>query len=70
MKQEGGKGNFGTLKRAFRLLVDDVDDKIPTDIAYVFSGYAPLTVRPLCIPFWLHASMQRWHHLPVAPASM
>ena len=44
MKQEGGKGNFAALKRAFRLLVDDVDDKTPTDIAYVFSGYAPLSV--------------------------
>ncbi|BDA43254.1 Vacuolar protein sorting-associated protein 33A [Coccomyxa sp. Obi] len=45
VKQEGGKGNFAALKRAFRLLVDDVDDKTPTDIAYVFSGYAPLSVR-------------------------
>ncbi len=44
VKQEGGKGNFAALKRAFRLLVDDVDDKTPTDIAYVFSGYAPLSV--------------------------
>lgn len=44
MKHEGGKGNFTALKRAFRLLVDDVDDKNPTDIAYVFSGYAPLSV--------------------------
>ncbi|KAK9915301.1 hypothetical protein WJX75_007269 [Coccomyxa subellipsoidea] len=45
VKHEGGKGNFTALKRAFRLLVDDVDDKNPTDIAYVFSGYAPLSVR-------------------------
>ena len=25
--------------------MDDVDDKAPADIAYTFSGYAPLSVR-------------------------
>ena len=45
MRQEGGKGQFGAVKRAFRLLVDDIDDKSPSDAAYVYSGYAPLTVR-------------------------
>ena len=45
VRQEGGKGQFGALKRAFRLLVDDVDDKAPQDAAYVYSGYAPLSVR-------------------------
>ena len=51
VRNEGGKGNFSALKRGLRLLVDDVDDKNPTDTAYVFSGYAPLSVsipsRPL-----------------------
>ena len=45
VRQEGGKGQFGALKRAFRLLVEDVDDKSPQDAAYVYSGYAPLSVR-------------------------
>lgn len=45
VRQEGGKGHFGAVKRAFRLLVDDVDDKQPADMAYVYSGYAPLSVR-------------------------
>jgi len=44
-KQEGGKPAFAALKRAFRLLVDGVDDRAPADIAYAFSGYAPLLVR-------------------------
>ena len=44
VRQEG-KGHWAALKRAFRLLVDDVDDQSPTDAAYVFSGHCPLTVR-------------------------
>ena len=44
-KQEG-KGHWAALKRAFRLLVDDVDDQDPADPAYVFSGHCPLTVSP------------------------
>ena len=45
MRQEG-KGHWAALKRAFRLLVDDVDDQDPADPAYVFSGHCPLTVSP------------------------
>ena len=44
-RQESGKPAFPALKRAFRLLVDGVDDRAPADIAYAFSGYAPLLVR-------------------------
>ncbi len=45
MRKQEGKSSFGALKRGMRLLVDDIDDKDPTDIAYVFSGYAPLSTR-------------------------
>ncbi|KAK9830347.1 hypothetical protein WJX72_011177 [[Myrmecia] bisecta] len=44
-RQEGGKSSFGALKRALKLLVDDIDDKNPTDVAYTFSGYAPISIR-------------------------
>jgi len=27
------------------LVLDDINDKEPDDIAYVYSGYAPLSVR-------------------------
>lgn len=33
------------LKRSFRLLLEDIDDKDPTDIAYTYAGYAPLSIR-------------------------
>ena len=45
VRQEG-KGHWAALKRAFRLLIDDVDDQNPSDAAYVFSGHCPLTVSP------------------------
>lgn len=40
-----GTGDFNTARKSLRLLVDDVDDASPDDIAYVYSGYAPLSVR-------------------------
>ena len=32
-------------RQTFRLFVDDVNEKEPNDISYVYSGYAPLSVR-------------------------
>ena len=63
-RQEGGKGSFATLKRAFRLLVDDIDDKNPADIAYVFSGCVqcqnmPLLNAQLCSALTLKCQMRR-----------
>eukprot|EP00884_Botryococcus_braunii_P006843 jgi/Botrbrau1/1615/Bobra.0185s0030.1 len=45
VRKQEGKSSFGALKRSMRLLVDDINDKDPTDMAYVFSGYAPLSTR-------------------------
>ncbi|KAL8286886.1 hypothetical protein RQP46_003892 [Phenoliferia psychrophenolica] len=39
------KSPFALARKPLRLVVDDVDEQDPTDIAYVFSGYAPLSVR-------------------------
>jgi len=36
---------FAFLRKHLRLIVDDVDPVRPNDVAYVFSGYAPLSVR-------------------------
>eukprot|EP01090_Pellita_catalonica_P017405 TRINITY_DN5247_c0_g1_i1.p1 TRINITY_DN5247_c0_g1~~TRINITY_DN5247_c0_g1_i1.p1 ORF type:complete len:594 (-),score=95.78 TRINITY_DN5247_c0_g1_i1:73-1854(-) len=38
------KTNFQALKQALELIVD-VDERNPNDIAYVYSGYAPISVR-------------------------
>ena len=36
---------FPSLRRPLRLIVDDVDESAPNDISYVYSGYAPVSVR-------------------------
>ncbi|KAI5648597.1 hypothetical protein M9H77_34602 [Catharanthus roseus] len=43
-KQET-KGNWITIKRSLQLVVEDTNTANPNDISYVFSGYAPLSIR-------------------------
>lgn len=35
---------FGPIRKAFRLLLE-IDETNPTDISYVYAGYAPLSIR-------------------------
>ncbi|KAH7329271.1 Sec1-like protein [Stachybotrys elegans] len=39
------KTNYNYLRKQLRLIVDEVKEDDPNDIAYVYSGYAPLSVR-------------------------
>lgn len=41
----GAKTNYTYLRKQLRLIVDEVNEHDPNDIAYVYSGYAPLSVR-------------------------
>ncbi|EEH42838.1 tethering complex ATP-binding subunit VPS33 [Paracoccidioides brasiliensis Pb18] len=41
----GLKTNYSYLRKSLRLIVDEVNEQNPDDIAYVYSGYAPLSVR-------------------------
>eukprot|EP01112_Ceratiomyxa_fruticulosa_P014948 TRINITY_DN4340_c0_g6_i1.p1 TRINITY_DN4340_c0_g6~~TRINITY_DN4340_c0_g6_i1.p1 ORF type:complete len:617 (-),score=127.38 TRINITY_DN4340_c0_g6_i1:93-1943(-) len=45
LRKSDGRSTFAGLRRALRLVVDDIDENNPSDIAYVYSGYAPLSVR-------------------------
>ncbi|KAA8534431.1 hypothetical protein F0562_031948 [Nyssa sinensis] len=45
LRKQESKSNWLTIKRALQLVVDDTDTANPNDIAYVFSGYAPLSIR-------------------------
>lgn len=36
---------FQAVRSPLRLVVDDVDERQPNDISYVYSGYAPLSIR-------------------------
>jgi hypothetical protein len=42
---QGTKTNYTYLRKQLRLIVDEVNEQDPNDIAYVYSGYAPLSVR-------------------------
>ncbi|KAI9830761.1 MAG: hypothetical protein M1826_004394 [Phylliscum demangeonii] len=41
----GARTDYGSLRHALRLIFDDVNEQDPNDISYVYSGYAPLSVR-------------------------
>ena len=41
----GTKTNYTYLRKSLRLIVDEVNEHDPNDIAYVYSGYAPLSIR-------------------------
>ena len=43
--QQGGRPTFPAVKKGFSLLLDNVNDTDPTDIAYTYAGYAPLSIR-------------------------
>nr|ODN95550.1 ATP-binding protein [Cryptococcus depauperatus CBS 7855] len=37
--------NFPALRKSLRLIVDDINDVAPNDVSFVYSGYAPLSIR-------------------------
>lgn len=41
----GQQTNYSALRRPLQLVMDELSEQEPEDIAYVFSGYAPLSVR-------------------------
>lgn len=41
----GTKTNYAYMRREFKLINDEYNETDPEDISYVFSGYAPLSVR-------------------------
>ncbi|CAN6904382.1 unnamed protein product [Brassica oleracea] len=45
LKKQEFKSNWQTVKRTLKLIVEDTDTLRPVDIAYVYSGYAPLSIR-------------------------
>ncbi|KAG2328972.1 hypothetical protein Bca4012_021410 [Brassica carinata] len=45
LKKQEFKSNWQTVKRTLKLIVEDTDTSRPDDIAYVYSGYAPLSIR-------------------------
>ncbi|XP_064935197.1 vacuolar protein-sorting-associated protein 33 homolog isoform X2 [Musa acuminata AAA Group] len=44
-KKQESKSNWLTIARALQLIVEDTETANPNDISYIFSGYAPLSIR-------------------------
>ncbi|KAF8980525.1 hypothetical protein BGZ46_004066 [Entomortierella lignicola] len=44
-KQVTTKNTYSLVRRSLSLIVDEVNEHAPNDISYVYSGYAPLSVR-------------------------
>lgn len=58
VKKQEGKSNWLLIKRALNLVVEDTDTTNPKDVSYVFSGYAPLSIRLI-----QHAIRSGWRPL-------
>ncbi|ORX57239.1 vacuolar protein sorting-associated protein 33A-like protein [Piromyces finnis] len=44
-KYDGSKNTYPSVRKNLKIIVDDVDEYNPNDISYVYSGYAPISVR-------------------------
>jgi len=44
-RNDGTRSPYPALRKALRLIVEDLDDENPDDCAYAFSGYAPISCR-------------------------
>jgi vacuolar protein sorting-associated protein 33A len=66
----GTKTNYAYLRKELRLILDDYNESDPDDIAYVYSGYAPLSVRIVqCILQKQYLQVLHKSPLPLTPSS-
>jgi hypothetical protein len=67
---KGTKTNYAYLRKELRLIVDEYNEEEPEDIAYVFSGYAPLSVRIIqCVLQKQYLQSLHKAPLPLTPTS-
>lgn len=67
----GTKTNYAYLRKELRLIIDDYNEQDPDDISYVYSGYAPLSVRIIqCILQKQHLQTLHKSPLPLTPSSI
>ncbi|OAL32942.1 hypothetical protein AYO22_00027 [Fonsecaea multimorphosa] len=68
--EKGTKTNYGYLRKELRLIVDEYNEQDPEDIAYVYSGYAPLSIRIVqCILQKQYLQTLHKSPLPLTPSS-
>jgi len=64
------KTNYAHLRKELWLIVDEYDEQDPEDIAYVYSGYAPLSVRMVqCVLQKQYLQTLHKSPLPLTPSS-
>ena len=62
LRRHDARSPFPALRKALRLVIEDLDDENPDDCAYAFSGYAPISCR---LVEW-GLSPKGWQGLPPA----
>ncbi|KAF2435750.1 Sec1-like protein [Tothia fuscella] len=69
----GKTTNYNSVRKTLNMILDDVNETEPDDVAYVFSGYAPLSVRlAQCIvqkQYLINLTTQKGTNAPAAAAS-
>ncbi|KAJ9611797.1 Vacuolar protein-sorting-associated protein 33 [Knufia peltigerae] len=69
-QEKGTKTNYAYLRKELRLIIDEYNEQDPEDIAYVYSGYAPLSVRMVqCILQKQYLQALHKSSLPLTPSS-
>lgn len=68
--EKGTKTNYAYLRKELRLIVDEDNEENPEDIAYVYLGYAPLSIRMVqCILQKQYLQSLHKSPLPLTPSS-
>ena len=66
----GMKTNYAYMRKELRLIIDEYNESDPEDIAYVYSGYAPLSVRIVqCVVQKQYLQTLHKSPLPLTPSS-
>ncbi|KIW56630.1 hypothetical protein, variant [Exophiala xenobiotica] len=68
--EKGTKTNYAYLRKELRLIIDEYNEQDPEDVAYVYSGYAPLSIRMVqCILQKQYLQALHKSPLPLTPTS-
>lgn len=66
----GTKSNYGYLRKELAMIIDEYNEQDPEDISYVYSGYAPLSIRLVqCILQKQYLQTLHKSPLPLTPSS-
>ena len=66
----GTKTNYGYLRKELRMIIDEYNEQDPEDVSYVYSGYAPLSIRLVqCILQKSYLQTLHRSPLPLTPSS-